>query len=290
MAGSSGFQLGGKGGGTQIVGGKPYSQYTPEWYAAQKADEVSRAGTAGTAIGTGAKNALDALGTVTGSTPSTPGTGTPGGVPPRIGGPGGGLPGYGTFDASDPGGGSGGPAGTYDTGTPQGGGGGRPHISQPNQNASEAATFGKAKDQVGQETSGALTGLRSALASRGMLGGQGEYRGTTGVATQGQAQMGDVSRQQAVTHLSNEMDINKANLGADVATRGQDISSATTRRGQNMDYTLGGRGQDITQRGQDIQWNESQAQLALTKSLQEAAQRQQILQGISGAINGQTLY
>ena len=57
-----------------------------------------------------------------------------------------------------------------------------------------------------------------------------------------------------------------------------------------MDYTLGGRGQDITQRGQDIQYAESQAQLKLTKSLQEAAQRQQILQGIMGAINGSTLY
>ncbi len=102
----------------------------------------------------------------------------------------------------------------------------------------------------------------------------------------GQGELGDTIRQQAVTHLNNEMDIDKANLGANVAGRGQDIQ----RRGQNMDYASTHRGQDITQRGQDIQYAESQAQLQYTKSLQQAAQRQQILQGIMGAINGQTLY
>ncbi len=154
-----------------------------------------------------------------------------------------------------------------------------PQISQPNQDASEAAVFGKAKDQVGQETSGALSGLRSAMASRGMLGGQGEYRGTQAVFNQGQQELGDTSRQQAVTHLGNEMDINKANLGANL-----------TGREQNMSFDTAHRGQDISQRGQDIQYAEAQAQLAQTKSLQEAAQRQAILSGIMGAMNGPSLY
>ena len=265
--------------GDQIIGGKTYTPYTPEWYAAQKANEISTAGTAGTAIGTGAKNALDALGNITGSSSSsdaTLGGGADSGIP-RIGGAGGGgLPGYGTFD----GGGGGGGAPTA------------PHaqIDQGKADAADAAIFGKAKDQVGQTSAGALSGLRSAMASRGMLGGQGEYRGTTSVANAGQQQLGDVTRQNAITDAGNQLDISKANLGADVTQRGQDISSSDTRRGQNMDYTLGGRGQDITQRGQDIQYKESQAQLALTKSLQEAAQRQSILQGIAGSISGPTLY
>lgn len=271
---TSGF--GTSGGRPQIINGQTYEQYSPQWYAAMDADKIRRAGVQGTAAGTAGKNALTALGEVTGSipssTPGSPGGGT-GGLPPRVGGPGsGGAPGYETF------GDGGGPSSPV------------AQISKPNQDASEAAVFGKAKDKVGQQSAGALAGLRSALASRGMLGGQGEYRGTQGVITRGQGELGDVTRQQAMTHLQNEMDIDKANLGASVAGRGQDISAATSRRGQNMDYTLGGRGQDVTQRGQDIQFEESKAQMALTKSLQEAAQRQAILQGIMGAVNGSTLY
>jgi hypothetical protein len=248
-------------------------------------DKIRNASTIGTAAGTGGKAALDALGGVvaggtgvgSGTTNGVPtGTGSPdgtGGLPPHVGsGSGSTLP-----DAQTFGGGSG-------SSTPI------PQISKPDQSASEAAVFGKAKDQVGQESQGALTGLRSALASRGMLGGQGEYRGTQGVVQRGQQELGDTTRQQAVTHLGNELDIDKANQAASLTGRGQDISADVAKRGQNMDYTLGGRGQDISQRGQDIQYSESQAQLALTKSLQEAAQRQQILQGIMGAMNGSTLY
>ncbi len=279
---TSGF--GTSGGRKQIIGGQDYEQYSPQWYAAMEKDKINRAKVSGTAAGTAGKAALDALGQVSGSTSSASAgskTANTGGggfeLPPRVGS-GGGLPDYQTFDSGGSGGG--------------GTGGVSPvtHISQPDQSAAEAAVFGKAKDQVGQETSGALAGLRSAMASRGLLGGQGEYRGTAGVINRGQGELGDVSRQQAVTHLGNEMDINKSNQAADLAGRGQDISANTARRGQNMDYTLGGRGQDVSQRGQDIQYAESQAQLAMTKSLQEAAQRQQILQGIMGAINGPSLY
>lgn len=256
------------GGRTQIINGQQYSMYSPQWYEAMDADKIRRAGVAGTAAGTAGKAALTALGDVAGSTSTTMAAGSGGsnGLPPRIGG-GSGAPGYETFN----GGGADAPI---------------PQISKPDQSAAESAVFGKAKDQVGQESAGALAGLRSALAATGRLGGQGEYRGVSGIVQKGQQQLGDVTRQQAVTHLSNEMDIDKANQAAALTGRGQDI----TKRGQNMDYTLGGRGQDIQQRGQDIQYEESQAQLNLTKSLQEAARRQSILQGIMGAINGPTLY
>jgi hypothetical protein len=253
----------GQAGRAQIINGKTYSMYSPEWYDAQRASTVQ----AGTTLGKTTKAAYDAMGNPADTLSSSgggslSGLGSAAGLPPRVGA-------------------AGGSSSSYPAGSPSAPGGSSdiPQISLPDQSAAESATFGKAKDQVGQETAGALTGLRSALAARGMLGGQGEYRGTQGVVTKGQGELGDVSRQQAVTHLGNEMDIEKANQQA-----------ALTGRGQNIDFSLGTRGQDVTQRGQDIQYAESQAQLALTKSLQEAAQRQQILQGIMGAISGPTLY
>lgn len=279
-------------GNKQIIGGELYDQYTPQWYEAMDQDKIRRAKATGTAIGAGTKAGYDAMGNPA-DTSSSSGSGALGGLgfaagrglPPRIGagGGGGGLPGYETFDT--------------------GGGGGssaaapRAQIDVAKQSAANAATFGRAKDQVGQTGAGALTGLRSALASRGMLGGQGEYRGTSAVANRGQGELGEVSRSMAEHDADTSNQFALANLGADVTQRGQDLSTGTARRGQNMDYTLGGRGQDITQRGQDItqrgqdiQFAESEAQLKMTKSLQEAADRQKILQGIMGAINGSTLY
>lgn len=275
---SNGLPMGvGGPGNTQNIAGKQYQMYSPEWLAAMRTNETDKAVAGGTALGSGTKAAYDAMGNpadTSHSSASGSGSGSLGGIsanlPPHIGAP----------------------QALSESFGPVGGGGGSPipQISKPDQSASEAAVFGAAKDKVGQTTASALTGLRSALGGRGMLGSGAEYRGTAGTINKGQGELGDVARQQAVTHLGNELDIDKANLGASVTGRGQDMSTATARRGQDMDYTLGGRGQDITQRGQDIQYEESKATLAQTKSLQEAAQRQQILAGIMGAMNGSTLY
>jgi hypothetical protein len=272
------------GGRDQIINGQHYEQYSPQWYEAMRQDKIRNAQTTGTAAGSGAKSALDALGGLvgadTGGTGGTPtGTGASGaagapmpGLPPHIGG-GGDLPSYGSFD-------SGGSTAMA------------PHaqLDQATVDAANSAAFGRAKDQVGETTTGALSGLRSALASRGMLGSGGEYRGTAAIATKGQQQLGDVARERAIHDSDQSADVAKANLGADVTQRGQDISSSVSKRGQNMDYTLGGRGQDITQRGQDIQAQEAAASLAMTKSLADAAQRQKILDGIMGAITQPGLY
>jgi hypothetical protein len=160
------------------------------------------------------------------------------------------------------------------------------HISAPDMAAANSAGFARAKDQVGQETSGALTGLRSALASRGMLGSGAESRGTVSAITKGQGQLGEVSRTQAENEANQNLDIAKTNYSGDISQRGQDVSM----RGQNMDFSSTHRGQDITQRGQDIQQQEANASLQMTKSLQEAARRQEILNGIIHATSGMTLY
>lgn len=271
---------GGGVGNTQIIQGIPYVLYSPEWYAAQKQNEISKAQTAGTAAGSGAKSALDALGVSVGGTPaSTSSAGIPGfTTPPHVGGGGGTTPDFSAFDS---------PSGVGSAGQPP-----RDQISLPDFRASESAAYGRAKDAIGQQTSGALSGLQSAMAARGMLGGQGEYLGMQGIATAGQGQLGEAARSQAQQELADTLDIEKANLGAGVTERGQDITSATERRGQNMGYAETTRGQDITQRGQDIQQQDAMAQLALTKSLADAARQQQILSGIMGAINSNvgTLY
>jgi hypothetical protein len=273
----------------QIINGKAYTMYTPEWVAAQQASTV----TGGKTLGQTAKAAYDAMGNPADTSSSSSNglngirNALNGNTPARIGP----AEDFGSDIYTIGSGGSNTPTdgsefstitSGSDNASASGGGSlgrGIPQISQVNQDAAESAQFGKAKDQVGQETAGGLTALRSALAGRGMLGSGAEYRGTQGVVNKGQGELGDVSRQQAVTHLANEMDINKANQAA-----------ALTGRGQNMDYSLGARGQDITQRGQDIQQQEANAQLQMTQSLQQAAQRQAILQGIMSAINTSSLY
>jgi hypothetical protein len=259
------------GGRDQIINGKTYQQYSPEWYAAMDADKTRKATAEGTALGTGTKAAYDAMGNPadTSKSSSAGAGGSASGSIPRIGESGGGWT-------------EAGPSGSGSFGTPS------PvsHISMPDMQAAESASFGRAKDQVGQETQGALTGLRSALAGRGMLGSGAESRGTVSAITKGQGELGEVSRRQAENELSTNLDVQKSNQAADLTGRGQDVSM----RGQNMDYASTHRGQDITQRGQDIQQQEANASLQMTKSLQEAAQRQAVLNGIMSAISSKSLY
>lgn len=176
-------------GNSQIINGRSYEQYTPDWYAARDVNAVDQAGVKGEAFGTFGAKAIDALS-------------------PAL---------RGLYDATSM---------TSNSGAPSGGGGvsSTPLQIAPvdfsNANANE---FARAKDQVGQETSGALTGLRSALAGRGLLGSGAESKGTASVITKGQAQLGDVSRQQAITGAESEQKNAEANLTAGVAQRGQDV-------------------------------------------------------------------
>ena len=258
-------------GQTQTINGQDYAMYSPQWYEAMRQNKITNAQTAGTAAGAGAKAAIDALGGMSGGAGGNGAAGASGGgqqpAPmPRIGDSGGG-----------------GDYSKFDTGP---GGIGASHIAPIDMTAANSAAFGRAKDQVGQQSAGALAGLRSALGGRGMLGSGAEYRGTQGVITKGQGELGEVSRTQAINDVAMSADIAKANQQADLTMRGQDIS----RRGQNMDYSLGYRSGDITQRGQDINERTSNAQMQMTRSLQEAAQRQQILQGIMGVLQGGQAY
>lgn len=114
--------------------------------------------------------------------------------------------------------------------------------------SAQRAVFGRAKDRAGQIASSALTGLRSALASRGVLGSGMETQGTVDAAMQGANIIGDVSREEAIQESQRGERAREFQTQAQLQQRGQDIS----QRGQDLGQILGLRGQDITQRGQDV--------------------------------------
>jgi hypothetical protein len=165
-------------------------------------------------------------------------------------------------------------------------------LAPPDTSAATAASFAKAKDQVGQESRSALTGLKGAMAGRGILGSGVEGRGIAGVINKGQGELGDVSREQAITGANLAQKNAELAYQGSITQRGQDI-------GQNEAAYSGGiaqRGQDIgaatTQRGQDISLRESEAnrqsefQLEQQRlAAQQASQRQNALMGLLGNMN-----
>jgi hypothetical protein len=234
-------------GGSQIIGGTEYRMYSPEWYAAMDRNKVQQAGVAGEAAGTQTGTAINTLrGLVpdlndlspTGGSSSTSSSSSGSGVGsvPRATMPGG-LSSPGQFP-----------------GAPGSGGGMLPQerLRLTDTTAADAARFGRAKDQVGDITRSSLTGLRSALASRGQLGGGGESHGTAAIFTKGQGDLGNMVREQAIQ--GSERDAERAGLEftGGISQRGQDLSAqqaanALAQRMQEVAYQG-----DITQRGQDL--------------------------------------
>lgn len=173
----------------------------------------------------------------------------------------------GSFSAGFGSGGSGGP-----------GGGGMPNIpnipgiAAPDFSEANRAAFARAKDQVGQTARGALTGLQSSMAGRGMLGSGLEGRGTAAVVNKGQQELGDVSRGQAIH------------------------DAEASQKAMELSYQGG-----ITQREQDIGMAKSQAEMALKKwqleqemrmkqaelAQSQSQQQSQSLSGLLGALSPQ---
>lgn len=231
---------------------------------------------------------MNAIGGVNGGSPSVA-TGAANGVGSRptvpYGGAGAGVGGVG--------GGSGGVPPMQSSGGMAPGGGGSvaavPHMAPVDTSGAQRAEFGRAKDQVGLESSGALTGLRSSLGARGMLGSGAEARGTTAVAMKGQGELGDVSRTQAIDAITGQRADATANYAGDISQRGQDI----TTRGQDIQReeagnTLASQNQNtnylgqITQRGQDLGAGTAAAALAQEKQLNLMSMLQSAISGVGG--------
>jgi hypothetical protein len=201
---------GGGAGNTQIIGGKRYTLYSPEWYAARDANKIQQATVAGqaqNAQATAANPALAGLlssisGGLTGSGSASGGTGSFGGVSS-------GTSGAGT---------SGVPAVTS--------GSTLPAIQLPDTSAADSAIFASAKDRVGQTGRASLDALRGELGATGALGGGAEVAGVRDIIRSGQGELGQVSRDQAVQKANQAADFAKTSYEGGITQRGQDVSAA----------------------------------------------------------------
>lgn len=165
------------------------------------------------------------------------------------------------------------------------------HVAAPDNTAANSAAFGRAKDQTGEITRGAMSGLRSSLAGRGMMGGGAESRGTASVVNRGASNLANVSREQAIQDSNQKADFAKMGYEGDISQRGQDLSTATANRGQDLSAALGEYQGGISQRGQnmvsrtgDKALNLDAAKFAATNKLATQAMQQGQLDKILGAL------
>lgn len=275
-------------GNVQNINGVEYTMYSPAWYAATQAEAQRSSAAQGTAAG--AKLAAASTASGLPLVPSTGGTASstnisagaagaaanPATVPsPAVTGLtaaiGGGVQ---MPTAPTTAVGSGGAGGTS---TPA-------HLAPVDTSAAEAASFNRAKDQVGQESAGALTGLRSALGGRGMLGSGLEERGTAAAATSAAGELGDVSRQQAVTRADEAQKNATTNFQGDVTQRGQDFQKEEAGNSLAGNLAMAGYSGQITQRGQDITNANAQKALEIEQAQLGAQQRSTALAGLEAAL------
>ncbi len=124
---------------------------------------------------------------------------------------------------------------------------GRETFDTPGMEAKQAAEFARAKDLAGLTARSALTGLEGAMAGRGIVGSGVEGRGMASIINQGQQQLGEVGRQQAIT-------------GAELAQR----NAETAYQGG-----ITQRGQDVSQQALDLERQKAQY-AAMIAALQAA--------------------
>ena len=264
----------------QIINGQYYDMYSPQWYDAMHAEALRSSTAAGTAAGSSvaAANAAAGLPPLGSALPGVPGTsvasasGNPATVPPPS------LSGLTAAAGSNPGtvGAPGAPSGTAGTGYNR--------IAPVDTSAAEAASFNKAKDQVGLESSGALTGLRAALGGRNLLGGGLEGMATTQAATSAAGELGDVSRQQAVTRADEAQKNAQANFEGGITQRGQDFQKEEAGNSLAGELAIAGTNSAVTQRGQDISNANAQRALALDAANLASQQRTTALAGLEAAL------
>ncbi len=161
------------------------------------------------------------------------------------------------------------------------------HPVAPDMTKSNAASFARAKDQVGQVSRASLDSLSGEFGAQGMAGGGGQMQSIQNTIQSGAGELGDVSREQAVFDASQKADFAKMGYEGDITQRGQDI----TQRGQDIgqhesaanrtaNYDLTGYQGGITQRGQDISREEAQARLAMEQRNAEYQRYSLMLQGL----------
>lgn len=159
-----------------------------------------------------------------------------------------------------------------------------PTVKPPDDSAAQAAIFARAKDQVGQETQGSMTALRSALAARGLLGGGAEVKGASNILTAGQGQLGKTTTENMTNEAKRQDDFAKLGYQGAIEQRGQDITTTEGAANRALDVAKSNYTGDITQRGQDINQNEVQYQGGITQRGQDVTARGQTLGALSNLI------
>lgn len=95
--------------------------------------------------------------------------------------------------------------------------------SPADRQAAEAATYGRAKDKVGQETRASMNALANEMASRGLSDSSFMATGAANILQTGQQELADTNRSQAIDALKRAAEVEDRNYAGDVSQRGQDI-------------------------------------------------------------------
>lgn len=136
--------------------------------------------------------------------------------------------------------------------------------SMPTAASTAGPAFAQAKDQVGGSLNGLMKAMGDQFSARNMAGGSAEANSVGNTLAQGNQQLADVARDQAIktTDVQNADDLAQYNGG--ITERGQDIGANEAAN----QASLTGRGQDLTARGQTLSAQEADAarQTAINQS------------------------
>jgi hypothetical protein len=101
--------------------------------------------------------------------------------------------------------------------------------SQADRTAQEAAAYGRAKDKIGLNAQAGLRAMQGLMASRGISGSGIEAALSQGVVGDAVGQLGEVGRDQAITGLKRDWDVEDRDWAGNIQQRGQDISGLSSR-------------------------------------------------------------
>ena len=97
------------------------------------------------------------------------------------------------------------------------------HDANGQEAAARAAAFGRAKDQIGQSTRGAVDSLRDAYGGSGSSGAQRE--GMEGIMGQGLGHVNEFTREQLMQDLARSGEVSDLTYGGNITQRQQDIQA-----------------------------------------------------------------
>jgi len=210
MADSYG-SFGGGAANQQIIGGKYYTMYSPEWYDAMNANKVQNATTAGTAQKAYTEAAMPdslkgLLSSVSGSLSG-----------------GGSLPGSGTAAT---GAGTGTSTGSGLASSPAGQGLARVGgLQLPDMHAASDAAFATAKDRSGKIARSSIDSIRGELGATGMLGSGAEAQEVGDVINNAAGIEGQAARDISMKEADLGADFAKTRYSGDITQRGQDVQA-----------------------------------------------------------------